>query len=182
MMRLVLWISLKDSHLATVMLSQLSPHLPISLNWSKIFLNKTTKSIQELIQKMALFKLLFLFKVYQQKFILMIFSQQLKQKLFSSGNAIRKRITVGQSFWKNFGLELMLTMKEQSQGGSMRSLHSLLDCPQKIIFHLNTMPIRHGLSLSNIIFFMALKNNKSSPTPGENNNSNAFKISIKTTS
>lgn len=149
--RLVLWISLKDLHLVTVMLSLLSLLFPISLNLSKIFLSIKVKRFQELIQKMDPFKLLFLYRVYLQKLKLMIFFQQLKARLFSLGNAIHKRKTVGQSFWKNSGLKLMLTMKEQLQGGNMRLLHSLLDYPQRIIFNLNTMPIRLGLSLSNLM-------------------------------
>lgn len=150
-MRLAVWTSLKDLHLATVMLLLLSLHLPINLNWSKISLRTMIKHLQELIQQMDQFKPLFLYRVYLQKLKLMIFFQQLKARLFSLGNAIHKLKTVGQSFWKNSGQELMLTMKEQLQGGSMRLLHSLLDYPRRIIFLLNIMPIRLGLSLSNIL-------------------------------
>ena len=150
-MRLAVWTSLKDLHLATAMLSLLCLHLPINLNWSKIFLSKMIKYLQELIQRMDQFKPLFLYRVYLQKLKLMIFFQQLKARLFSLGNAIHKIKTVGQSFWKNSGQELMLTMKEQLLGGSMRLSHSLLDYLRRIIFLLNIMPIRLGLSLSNIL-------------------------------
>ena len=138
-------------HLATAMLSLLCLHLPINLNWSKIFLSKMIKYLQELIQRMDQFKPLFLYRVYLQKLKLMIFFQQLKARLFSLGNAIHKIKTVGQSFWKNSGQELMLIMKEQLLGGSMRLSHSLLDYLRRIIFLLNIMPIRLGLSLSNIL-------------------------------
>jgi hypothetical protein len=132
------------------MLLPLFPRLPINQNLSKIFLSIMIKLLQVLIRKMDHLKQLFLFKEYLQKLKLMIFSQQLKARLFSLENAIRKRKTVGPSFWKNSGLELMLTMKEQLPGGNMRLSHSLLDYPQRIIFLLNTMPIRLGLSLSSI--------------------------------
>jgi hypothetical protein len=150
-MRLVLWTSLKDSHLVTVMLSLLSPRLPISLNWSKIFLNRMIKLFPEVILKMDQFKLLFLYRAFLQEFKLMIFFQQLKVRLFSLVNATRKLIIVGQSFWKNSGLGLMLTMKEQLQGGSMKLSLSLLDYPQRIIFLLSIMPIKLGPLLNNIL-------------------------------
>jgi len=119
-MRLVPWTSLKDLHSETAMLSLHSPRLQISLSWSKIFLRPMIKRYQEPIHKMDQSKQLFLYKVYLQRFKLMISSQQLKVKLFSLGNAIHKRIIVGLSSWRNSGQELMLIMKEQLQDGSMK--------------------------------------------------------------
>ena len=105
----------------------------------------------ELILKMDQFKLQFLFRAFQQEFKLMIFFQKLKVRLFSLMNATSKLIIAGQSFWKNFGLGLMLTMNEQLQGGSMKLSLSLLDYPQRIIFLLSIMPIKLGLLLNNIL-------------------------------
>ena len=144
-MKLVVQTSLKDLLLVTVMLSLLSLHLLISLNWSEIFLGRMIKRFKEIIQKMDQLKQLFLCRAYLQIFILMIYSQQLKVILFFLGSVIHKHKTVGQSFWRSCGLGLMLTMKEQLQDGSMKSSHSLLDYLQRIIFLLNTMPIKLGL-------------------------------------
>ena len=145
-MRLVPWTSLKDLHWETVMLSLHSPHLLISLSQSKIFLSPMIKRLQEPIHKMDQFKQLFLYKACQQRLKSMIFSQQLKVKLFSLGNAIHKRKIVGLSYWRNSGQELMLIMKELQQDGSMRLQLFWLDYLQKIIFSLNITQIKHGLS------------------------------------
>ena len=109
------------------------------------------KLFLELILKMDPFKLLCLYRAFLQELKLMIFFQQLKVRLFSLVNAIRKLITVGQSFWKNSGLGLMLTMNVLLQGGSMKLSLSLLDYQQRIIFLLSIMPIKLGLLLSNIL-------------------------------
>ena len=145
-MRLVPWTSLKDLHWETVMLSLHSPHLLISLSQSKIFLSPMIKRLQEPIHKMDQLKQLFLFKVYLQRFKLMISSQLQKVKLSSLGNAILKHIIVGLSSWRNSGQELMLIMKELQQDGSMRLQLFWLDYLQRIIFNLNITQIKHGLS------------------------------------
>lgn len=150
-MRLVQWTSLKDLHWETVMLSLHSPRLQISLSSSKIFLSPMIKRYQEPIHKMDQSKQLFLYKVYLQRFKLMISSQQLKVKLFSLGNAIHKRIIVGLSSWRNYGQELMLIMKEQLRDGSMRLQRFWLDYLQRIIFNHNITQIKLGQSLSNIL-------------------------------
>ena len=150
-MRLVPWTSLKDLHSETVMLSLHSPHLQISLSWSKIFLSPMIKRLQEPIHKMDQLKQLFLFKVYLQRFKLMISSQLQKVKLSSLGNAILKHIIVGLSSWRNSGQELMLIMKEQLQDGSMKLQRFWQDYLQRIIFNLNITQIKLGLSLSNIL-------------------------------
>ena len=88
---------------------------------------------KEFYQKMDLFRQLFLYREYLQKFKLMIFSPLLEMIIFSLENAIQKLKTVGQSFWKNSGLEIMLIMNEQSQVGNTRLFQLLLDYQQKII-------------------------------------------------